>query len=509
MLSARILTLAAATCAAVSAVPIKWYITNLVLSDGGRVTGSFVYDADTLTYSNVKVSSTPGIGVTSATSLTAGEDYAVPSTVLFSPLLPTHFGLAPGGTIVNNQRLLDVLTETPLTNAGGTVAIKGDTSEYVFTNNGNSVQGPVRHSNAGGLLIAAQTGQTWHVTGLTLPDGASVLGSFTFDAVSNTCSHIKLTITGGQDGTVSFGTGLGCTPSTLNAVQSTVVGVGSRVLRLTFGSPLTNAPGTIILNFVFDGQCADAGCSSVNATNSTQLQGSVTTNPPTGYSKVLSQLPDGGSWQTTVVLTNVTDAPAPYVMNFYGESGAPVSLPGIASPQVGTVPPRGIAFLRSTGAAANLTTAWARVDNAQNLSITALLTWKKANIGGDQQGAVYADPLGSKSVLASFDNTAGAVTGLAMVNPDPNNAVTILAIGYDPSGQIILNDASVTLPPLGHRSFTFNSQPGFSALASGQGTLRLFTWSSGSPVAPVGGINAVMIRALPNLAYTNIAVINQ
>ena len=84
---------------------------------------------------------------------------------------------------------------------------------------------------------------------------------------------------------------------------------------------------------------------------------------------------------------------------------------GIFLVDVVTVPPRGVAFLRSTGAAANLTTAWARVDNAQNLSITALLTWKKANIGGDQQGAVYADPLGSTSVLASFDNTAGAVTG--------------------------------------------------------------------------------------------------
>ena len=41
--------------AAAQAVPVQWSVNGLVRDDGGTVSGSFVYDADTDTYSAVNV----------------------------------------------------------------------------------------------------------------------------------------------------------------------------------------------------------------------------------------------------------------------------------------------------------------------------------------------------------------------------------------------------------------------------------------------------------------------
>lgn len=54
----------------VSAAPILWTLQGVTLSDGGTASGSFVYDADTNTYSDLDITTTTG-------SARAGTTYTV------------------------------------------------------------------------------------------------------------------------------------------------------------------------------------------------------------------------------------------------------------------------------------------------------------------------------------------------------------------------------------------------------------------------------------------------
>jgi len=100
--------------AAAQAVPVQWSVNGLVRDDGGTVSGSFVYDADTDTYSAVNVTTTGG------TSPLPGETYTG-----FDPSGSDASGLVlqrsqgAGDLTGQNQLLFAFLA--PLTNVGGSV----------------------------------------------------------------------------------------------------------------------------------------------------------------------------------------------------------------------------------------------------------------------------------------------------------------------------------------------------------------------------------------------------
>jgi hypothetical protein len=182
---------------------------------------------------------------------------------------------------------------------------------------------------------------------------------------------------------------------------------------------------------------------------------------------------------------------------------------GIGTTVTSLVPARGVLILTSANTNSSITQAWARITNAKAFSVSALLTLKNANAGGTQVGTVYGDPQGSNSISVAFDNSGGASNGLALVNPDPAQSIKIIAVGYDTNGNIILNDSSITLAPLGHTAFLFNSQPGFGPLATGTGTIRIFTVPAGANTAPFFGVNGLLLKFLSNNSLTNVTVTNQ
>jgi hypothetical protein len=95
------------------ATPITWTLQNVVFDDGGIATGSFTYDADIDTLTSVAITTTAG-------SVRGGNAYGVgtpnASDTLFDAVdtFPVQLGITP--------RLIFSLA-TPMTNAGGTVAI--------------------------------------------------------------------------------------------------------------------------------------------------------------------------------------------------------------------------------------------------------------------------------------------------------------------------------------------------------------------------------------------------
>jgi hypothetical protein len=98
-----------------NATPVTWAVTGVVMNDGGTVSGSFVFDATTDTYSAIDFVTTAGsaagdFGGATYTTLNPGSNFFSNSTLL---------NLTAGsGTSASD---LELLWSASLTNAGGTV----------------------------------------------------------------------------------------------------------------------------------------------------------------------------------------------------------------------------------------------------------------------------------------------------------------------------------------------------------------------------------------------------
>lgn len=94
----------------VQAVPIQWTLTDVLFDDGGTATGSFIFDADTSTYSSISIVTTDAFLAPLAT---------------FTSLLGGSATDAALATTAGNQTGLPFLQmlyfQFPLTNAGGTL----------------------------------------------------------------------------------------------------------------------------------------------------------------------------------------------------------------------------------------------------------------------------------------------------------------------------------------------------------------------------------------------------
>lgn len=105
---------------AASATPVRWTLSGFQLdAPVGTATGSFVYDADTGTYSNIDIT-TPGFTGSVVNN----------GVITYTPVPPRHYTFAASGS--TGTRLfaqgnntypgsIVILFAQPLTNAGGTV----------------------------------------------------------------------------------------------------------------------------------------------------------------------------------------------------------------------------------------------------------------------------------------------------------------------------------------------------------------------------------------------------
>jgi hypothetical protein len=115
--------------ASANATPVVWYLSGVTYEDGGTASGSFTYDADTNTYSAISVSTTAGSIITTAKSydvIKSGVGCNTPEVfcIINSADVANCAGKT-GGTFAHSG--------TPLTNAGGTIALTF-AREYTFEN---------------------------------------------------------------------------------------------------------------------------------------------------------------------------------------------------------------------------------------------------------------------------------------------------------------------------------------------------------------------------------------
>lgn len=113
------LTLLYVPLTSASALPIKWNV-NFVFIDGSVATGSFVFDEDTTTFSNVAIEGPAWDGTpTFYSAFNRSGTFYDPVTGVTAPSNETrHFAFHDF-----NVSLMEIAIGAPLTNLGGSIAI--------------------------------------------------------------------------------------------------------------------------------------------------------------------------------------------------------------------------------------------------------------------------------------------------------------------------------------------------------------------------------------------------
>jgi len=102
----------------VSAAPVLWTFSGATFSDGGTASGSFVYDADTNTYSSVNVTTTAGSVLLTGANLL----YVAPGLPASSADVLT---VASSSANLTGVRGLSLSFSPALSDLGGTVSLTG------------------------------------------------------------------------------------------------------------------------------------------------------------------------------------------------------------------------------------------------------------------------------------------------------------------------------------------------------------------------------------------------
>ena len=149
-MKSRIIGLAALACMMVfgpltaHAVPVEWTLSGFNFVGGGTASGSFVYDADTNTYSSVNITTTAGT--------IAGAAYADVSPGFANSATVGLFVTTAAGDLTGTPALA-LFYGAGLTNAGGAVAITQNGNVEGTCNNATCTAGTGTRSLAPGALL--------------------------------------------------------------------------------------------------------------------------------------------------------------------------------------------------------------------------------------------------------------------------------------------------------------------------------------------------------------------
>ena len=125
------------------AAPLQWSLSDVGFLDGGTASGSFDFDANTTTYSDIDITTTTGTDFAGAayTALAPGPTY-VPSDEVVFFVTTTQADLS--GT-----PLLGFLLPEPLTDLGGAIPLASSVEEYTCLDATCQTADPLRTVEAG------------------------------------------------------------------------------------------------------------------------------------------------------------------------------------------------------------------------------------------------------------------------------------------------------------------------------------------------------------------------
>jgi hypothetical protein len=213
----------------------------------------------------------------------------------------------------------------------------------------------------------------------------------------------------------------------------------------------------------------------------------------------IPQLADGGTWQTTLVVTNTSTVTVPISMTFYVDAGgSPFTF--IEQTPV-SVPAGSTVLLHTPGTAASTTTGWGAITVGSStipgggVNVYAIFAQTVAG-KQEQDGTAVATPA-SNRFLIPFDQTNGAVVGFAIANTSTSAATVNVAVR---TANGTVTQGTLSIAAQAHYSFALNdpSSPLQGAIAAAMaGTSGLAEFYSTSD-----NLSVLTLRFNATLAFT-------
>jgi hypothetical protein len=212
--------------------------------------------------------------------------------------------------------------------------------------------------------------------------------------------------------------------------------------------------------------------------------------------RALAHAADGNGFKTTVLLTNAGTAAAPYALRFNDDHGN-VPAAGFdleAGSLTGIIPAGGSVTIRTAGLGAAIVNGWAELTAPPSVGGSVIYSQKTA-LPSIQEGTSTIVASGSKHFFLPFDNTDGAITGVAVTDPGAVAASNVTVTFRYSDGFMEV----VPYPQLAsrnHQAFVLASQFPHSANRSG-----VAEFTSSTP------LSAVVFRFNSTGAFTSFGVV--
>lgn len=190
---------------------------------------------------------------------------------------------------------------------------------------------------------------------------------------------------------------------------------------------------------------------------------------------VFADIVDGDIWQTTIVMTNTTAAPANASLSFYsdvaGNATRPWNLPfaEVGSNQSIALAPGETLVLHTPGTAAVLSQGWGQLVADPGVVAYAIFTKRPPGLPA-QVGTSPAIASASR-ILVPFDNTFGNVAAVALANT--SLVEETITVTLRTTGGTITQSTVASIPAQGHITFTLPQQ--FTATAQESGLAEFYT----------------------------------
>lgn len=161
-----------------------------------------------------------------------------------------------------------------------------------------------------------------------------------------------------------------------------------------------------------------------NSTGAFTALGAVPSGGSTSViTRAIAHAADGNSFKTMVLLTNASTVAAPYTLRFDDGTGN-VPATGFqleAGALTGTIPPGGSATIRTSGLGPQTIQGWAELTAPGTVGGSVIYS-QNTGLPSIQEGTAAIVATGSQDIFIPFDNTANAVTAIALTNSGGTNS---------------------------------------------------------------------------------------
>ncbi len=218
--------------------------------------------------------------------------------------------------------------------------------------------------------------------------------------------------------------------------------------------------------------------------------------PAAGATATISQIADGGLWQTTMIFVNTGTTPAPFSLHFTQPDGTPWTLPVAGTNGVteysDVIPVGGSRILQTNGTAGAVTKGWGQLATSGSIAGTTIFRQQLA-ADRDSEGSAPLNLTALRRFALPFDNTQGFATAITLINQDPSQSANVFVVLKDINGQL-LGKETVQVGPLAWSAFSLAAQ--FQETGNIQGVAE-FT-------SPNADLSVLGLRLSPSRSFTSV-----